>query len=358
MFFIISVLRLVTLCVVYASSSNTVTCLFSNSGDHIATNFSSGHLIGFMTSVCGAAGRPSVNHMFIINGAISPNAAHEVNPNTDSDGDFVSGIGPGSPVLYIMYSSTSGGCRSELEHRAIFVAAVMALSAPDASAPNCAECRAGFADGDSDPGTPCVHCQAGRFSSAVGATECEGALCSPGSYAAPGSTVASDCINCSAGLYDADTDPGTPCVECPSGTYADAAGSTECIGEGCWAGAYSPHGSTSATAAECIDCRPGYFDSDTNPSTLCEVCPAGRFSAAAGAIAECPGICLPGNYSAPASTSVSDCVTCAAGFLSELQVIRTTPKPKWKSHAVWTTDRPSNWSEIDGKPFPCKFSRG
>ena len=52
------------------------------------------------------------------------------------------------------------------------------------------------------------------------------------------------------------------------------------------------------------------------------------------------------------------CVTCAAGFLNELQVIRTTPKPKWKGHAVWTTDRPSSWPEIGGKPFSCKFSHG
>ena len=284
-------------------------------GVRITANFTSGPLTGFMTSVCGAAGIPSVNHLFIINGAISPDAAHEVDPSTDSDGDSVSGIGPGSPILYMLYSSTSGGCKNQEERvlSAVFVAAVMALSAPDAAAPNCAECAAGYADTDSDPGTPCVHCPAGQYSAAVGEAECEGELCSPGSYSEPGSVAASDCIDCAVGLYDADAEPATPCVECSSGMYTAAAGSTECLGEGCGSGTYAPRRAASAAAAECVDCRPGYFDRDADPVTLCEPCPAGRFSAAARAATECPGLCLPGNYSAPASTSASDCVSCVAG---------------------------------------------
>ena len=96
------------------------------SGSHVGSEFSSGPLTGYMTSVC-AAGDPSVNHLFIIDGTLSPSASHTFSTNTDSDADSVSGIGAGSPVLYILYSSASGGCHSDAEHRAIFEAAVAAM---------------------------------------------------------------------------------------------------------------------------------------------------------------------------------------------------------------------------------------
>lgn len=60
---------------------------------------------------------------------LSPNAQHSYNGNTDSDEDTVSGIGPGSPFLYVLYSSTRGSdhCHNSVQHRAIFDAAIEAL---------------------------------------------------------------------------------------------------------------------------------------------------------------------------------------------------------------------------------------
>jgi len=98
-----------------------------NGGAHVASKYDSGSLTGYMTSVCTAGADPSVNHLFVIDRTLSPHAAHNYNAATDSDADGVSGIGPGSPVLYILYSSTSGGCHSDAEHRVIFEAAVTAL---------------------------------------------------------------------------------------------------------------------------------------------------------------------------------------------------------------------------------------
>ena len=95
-------------------------------GLHVASEYASGPMVGYMTSVC-QAGDPSVNHLFIIDGSISPSATHTFDTGTNSDNDSVSGIGAGSPVLYILYSSTSGGCHSDAEHRAIFEAAVATL---------------------------------------------------------------------------------------------------------------------------------------------------------------------------------------------------------------------------------------
>merc|ERR1719498_900488 len=106
-------------------------------GTHVGSEFSSGPLTGYMTSVC-AAGDPSVNHLFIFDGTLSPSATHTYDTNTNSDNDSVSGIGAGSPVLYILYSSTSGGCHSDAQHRAIFEAAVATLlSCAESGQPQC-----------------------------------------------------------------------------------------------------------------------------------------------------------------------------------------------------------------------------
>eukprot|EP01052_Picozoa_sp_SAG31_P007603 SAG31_NODE_365_length_16833_cov_98.502032_2_plen_645_part_00 len=90
-----------------------------------------------MTSVCNA-GDPSVNHLFIIDGNLSPSASHQYAGNTDNDHDRVEGIGSGSVLLYLLYSSTSGGCHSNDQHRAIFEAAVMSMGVcPESGGPVC-----------------------------------------------------------------------------------------------------------------------------------------------------------------------------------------------------------------------------
>eukprot|EP01052_Picozoa_sp_SAG31_P007963 SAG31_NODE_391_length_16344_cov_15.753339_5_plen_361_part_00 len=95
-------------------------------GSHAASEYTAGPLRGYMTSVCDATD-PSVNHLFIIDFTLSPDASHTFDTSTNEDQDSVSGIGVGSPVVYILYSSTSGGCHSDDEHRAIFEAAVAAM---------------------------------------------------------------------------------------------------------------------------------------------------------------------------------------------------------------------------------------
>merc|ERR1711990_586778 len=59
-------------------------------GSHVASEYSSGPLTGYMTSVC-AAGDPSVNHLFIIDSTVSPSATHTYDTGTNSDNDSVSG---------------------------------------------------------------------------------------------------------------------------------------------------------------------------------------------------------------------------------------------------------------------------
>ena len=106
-------------------------------GEHQAATFQSGSLRGYMTSVCSASGDPSVNHLFVIDSDMSPAVQHNVSPNTNSDMDEVSGIGQGSPVLYLLYASASGHCHSDGEHRAIFSAAVAALFSNAESSEDC-----------------------------------------------------------------------------------------------------------------------------------------------------------------------------------------------------------------------------
>ena len=80
---------------------------------------------------------------------MSPGAAHTVSVDTNSDADSVSGIGPGSFLAYMLYSSVNGtngltgpegmtgtgGCHTEAEHRAIFEAVRASLApCPDADA--------------------------------------------------------------------------------------------------------------------------------------------------------------------------------------------------------------------------------
>lgn len=239
-------------------------------GEHVTTSFTSGPLRGYMTSVCAVGDDPIVNHLFVIDGSSSPDVAHIAAHIAAhiSDMDSVAGIGTGSPIPYILYSSASGGCRNVAQRRAIFSAAAAALSAPDAGVSSCVDCMPGFSDADSEPATPCLACAAGRYSAAVGATaaECSG-VCSPGSHAAPASTAPTDCVDCVAGFVDHDSNPATICSACPTGRYADVAGVTACEEGGCSAGSYSPPGAASAAAAACVDCVPGYLDADADPST-------------------------------------------------------------------------------------------
>jgi len=91
--------------------------------------FNSIPLTGFVKSVCNdPGGDASVNHMIIVDSTLGmPSHSCDfaqggecTGANSDLDDDIVSGIAPGSPILYILYSTEGGSCLSELVHRQIF----------------------------------------------------------------------------------------------------------------------------------------------------------------------------------------------------------------------------------------------
>ena len=80
--------------------------------------------------------RPVIADLFVINGVLSPDAEHSSTDNTNEDIDEVTGIGPGSIFLYLLYTGRpdpdgQGGqnnCHSTADHRVVFDAVVLALS--------------------------------------------------------------------------------------------------------------------------------------------------------------------------------------------------------------------------------------
>ena len=102
----------------------------------------------------------------------------------------------------------------------------------------CSMCTPGQYDHDNISSTACENCTAGRFSGIVGATQCAGVCADAGTYGAPGQTSSAACEPCSPGRWDHDaaveTAAGgrasTPCVSCDAGRYSDAVGATECAG--------------------------------------------------------------------------------------------------------------------------------
>ena len=99
---------------------------------------------GFVKSECGdMEGDPSVNHMIIVDSSRrrlthSCDYAHGAlgggdctGASSDLDDDIVSGIAPGSPILYLLYSTEGGSCMKEDDHRAIFDVATLCILAAD-----------------------------------------------------------------------------------------------------------------------------------------------------------------------------------------------------------------------------------
>ena len=128
--------------VLLANNSDSDTLTISISGDlgadgggtRVALEFSSGPLRGFSTHVCGAGTDPTINHLFIVDASLSPGVSHQPGTGTLKDDDSVSGIGAGSRILYLLYSTTSNSvssCHSDDEHQAVFAAAARALEVCD-----------------------------------------------------------------------------------------------------------------------------------------------------------------------------------------------------------------------------------
>ena len=95
--------------------------------------------IGFVKDACGADDDPSVNYMVVVDAAAgrpTHNCDHADGricdgASSDIDDDTVSGIAPGSPILYLLYSSEGNHCIKGDEHHAIFDAAVRCLWVED-----------------------------------------------------------------------------------------------------------------------------------------------------------------------------------------------------------------------------------
>eukprot|EP01051_Picozoa_sp_SAG22_P001950 SAG22_NODE_82_length_21749_cov_10.719769_7_plen_864_part_00 len=94
--------------------------------------------VGFVKRECGGDD-PSVDHLIIVDGSggiPTHTCDYEqggacTGASSDLDDDVLQGITPGSPILYLLYSSEDGYCVKEDEHRAIFDAAVRCLWSDD-----------------------------------------------------------------------------------------------------------------------------------------------------------------------------------------------------------------------------------
>jgi hypothetical protein len=214
----------------------------------------------------------------------------------------------------------------------------------------CAQCGAGYyvqsgqtqcfrcdaakleVDSDSNPSTPCVKCPAGKVPDRA-ATACQ-AGAAPSCNAGHEKDSAGRCVQCKAGKADTDKSSATPCALCPHNSFSGI-GATTCTA--CQPGEFSldpsqpcrlcPQGTIwSANASmHCQQCAPGKADEDSNPTTPCSQCTAGRYSTVGSAVCRaCPAgmadldksaatlctACQPGRYSAPAAVT---CPLCPKG---------------------------------------------
>eukprot|EP01051_Picozoa_sp_SAG22_P000970 SAG22_NODE_33_length_27588_cov_104.174652_1_plen_1765_part_00 len=94
--------------------------------------------IGFVKSTC-STGDPTVNHLIIVDdsgGLPTHSCDYErggacAGASSDLDDDILAGISPGSPILYLLYSSEADNCIKQDEHRSIFEMAVQCLRGDD-----------------------------------------------------------------------------------------------------------------------------------------------------------------------------------------------------------------------------------
>eukprot|EP01047_Picozoa_sp_COSAG01_P002838 COSAG01_NODE_78_length_28136_cov_10.014481_10_plen_2561_part_01 len=83
----------------------------------------SGPIRGYGKSVCGNTRKPTVNHFFMVDASLSPNLRHVISSDTNNDQHELHGIGPGSPIGYVMYASENGVCHWDRDNEQIFLAA-------------------------------------------------------------------------------------------------------------------------------------------------------------------------------------------------------------------------------------------
>ncbi len=81
-----------------------------------------------------------------------------------------------------------------------------------------------------------------------------------------------------------------------------------------------------STSETCPDCLPGSTDADNDPTTPCDLCAVGRFSAEIGLAGECGGTCSTGrSLTVTGSTDGSHCSECAPGTFEEAGVCTPCP---------------------------------
>lgn len=147
---------------------------------------------------------------------------------------------------------------------------------------------------------PCENCPDGRYSDKTAQAECLG-LCPEGTGTVPGSTNASDCVECDTGKVSS---YGGGCVFCPIGKIANGDVPrlfSTCIP--CEPGTFALLGD-----ANCTACPPGRSDEDRDPATLCTDCAVGKATDKEGTIS-CTG-CSRGEEAKPGSLH---CSLCQAG---------------------------------------------
>ncbi len=193
---------------------------------------------------------------------------------------------------------------------------------------NCSPC----ADGEYSVGenagscTPEGECPAGTEQTAPASDttppDCE--ACSDGQYCAGGISPAADC---SAGTWDHDQNPSTPCANhtlCLPGTHIDELGDnlTDQTCVPCSAGSFST-GTNALNCQQHQDCEAGTYVTAEGSATSdvgCSGCASGRFSSATNA-SSCSAWtdCQPGQYVSTPGSETSDrtCSDCPSGEYSD-----------------------------------------
>jgi hypothetical protein len=173
----------------------------------------------------------------------------------------------------------------------------------------CSKCKEGKY-GDESGLSTCLACSAGKFSSVEGAEYCT--TCDAGKYSTSGSSI---CIDCLANHYSLS---GQMCSLCPEG-LTSVTGSSTCIGTEvliCSAGKYNdgsmckttPAGFSTTAGGSLMPCHRGAFSLEG--SSLCSSCTAGTWS---NEMASVCTPCSPGFYALPGQ----DCELCPAGKYSD-----------------------------------------
>ncbi|KAH9950622.1 hypothetical protein B0H21DRAFT_686498 [Amylocystis lapponica] len=191
----------------------------------------------------------------------------------------------------------------------------------------------------------CVQCKAGTYSSA-GASSCT--ACPAGTYSSQSGTTT--CTPAQEGWYAAG--PGAQSqTQCGQGYYSSSTGSAGCTI--CPPGTYC----NSQTNTAPNQCEPGYYSAKAGATQMCTACPVGTFTSIYGATSCCSCCsgyyvdqtaqthcynCVPAGYSAPGSTSDSQCTgksggltscsmsgaTCRGSVASQQSVHKREPRPK------------------------------